>query len=111
MFSESEKMYINWYFAYGYHYQLAIYRELIRQTTGLDGQHHLLAVTKEEIPDVAAISFTDEILDNALEIIKEYAPRYAGIKNGLVQPVACGTCDYCKQTKQLDHFEIVGEYE
>ncbi len=111
VFSSVEKMHINWYFAYGYHYQAAIYRELIRQKFGTSGQQYILAVSKEEHPDVTALYFSEDILENALEIIKEYAPRYDKIKKGLIVPQSCGVCDYCKQTKVINDFEMVGEFE
>ena len=111
VFSNNEKMYINWYFAYGYHYQSAIYGELIRQKFGRAGRQHILAVTKEDIPDVTALYFSDEILHNALEIIKEYAPRYDAIKQGKIDPERCEICEYCRKTKIITNFEMVGEFE
>jgi hypothetical protein len=111
IYSKSDTMHVNWYFAYGYNYQMAIYRELINHTCGKSGVHALLAVTKEEVPDVAAFMFSDEILDNAIEVIKEYAPVYDRIKRGGIEPEPCGSCDYCKQVKILKNIEMVVEYE
>lgn len=111
VFSESDGRYVEWYFGYGYHYQAAIYQELIRQTFGKTGKSHILAVTKEEIPDVAAIEFSSEIINNALEIVENFAPHYNSIKKGLELAEPCGRCDYCKQVKILDAFETVLEYE
>lgn len=111
VWSNTDHAYVNWYYAYGYHYQAAIYRELIRQTFGKTGQQHILAVTKEEIPDVCGFSFSDERLNGAMEIIEEFAPRYSAIKRGKIEPVPCGICDYCKANKVITEFEIVGEYE
>lgn len=111
VWSDSDGMYVQWYFAYGYHYQAAIYRELTRQMYGQAGHQRLLAVTKEEIPDACGFVFTDEILDNALEIIKEFAPRYDKIKRGEILPQPCGHCDYCRSQKVLHQFDIISEYE
>lgn len=111
VWSDTDGMYVNWYFAYGYHYQAAIYLELIRQEFGRAGDQHILGVTKEEIPDVTAITFTDDILNNALEIVTEFAPRYAAIKRGEIEPEACGHCEYCRTHKVLGEFQVVGEYE
>lgn len=111
VWSDAEHSYVNWYFAYGYHYQAAIYRELIRQTFGRAGTQGILAVTKEEIPNVSALTFTEEILDNAIEIITEFAPRYDGIKRGIIEPEPCGHCEYCRANKIVTEFEIVREYE
>lgn len=111
VWSDTDKAYISWYFAYGYHYQSAIYAELIRQTFGKAVAQRILAVTKEDTPDLAAIEFTQERLDGAMSIIEEYAPRYDKIKRGLIEPIPCGSCAYCKQHKIVTEFEVVGEYE
>lgn len=111
VYSETEGRFVQWYFAYGYHYQAAIYQELIRQTFGKVGKPHILAVTKEEIPDVIAIEFSSEITQNALEIVEEFAPLYDRIKKGIEEPEACGKCDHCKQNKTLSEFETIIEFE
>jgi len=111
IYSETEFARISWYFAYGYHYQAAIYAELLRQEHGRAGQQHIIAATKEDVPDVAAIYFGDDILENALDIIKEYAPRYDRIKKGIEEPERCDKCDYCKQTKVITGFDVVLEFE
>ena len=111
VYSESEGMYLQWYFAYGYHYQAAIYRELVRQTYGTAGNQHLLVATKEDTPDVAALCFSNQVLDDALEIIEAFAPKYDAIKRGLAEPTACGHCEYCKKTKRIEGFETIYEFE
>lgn len=35
--------------------------------------------------------------------------RIIEVKNGEVDPVACGKCDYCKSTKKLNGTIEVGE--
>jgi len=109
--SEVYEAKIGWYFAYGYNYQSAIYRELIRQTYGRAGRQYIIAATKEDVPDVAALYFSDDIVDNALGVVEEYAPRYAKIKAGLIKPKPCGICDYCKSQKVLTGFDEIMEFE
>jgi len=111
VWSDADGAYVKWFFAYGYHYQMAIYRELIRRTYGRAGRMALLAATKEEIPDVGGFVFAEEVLDNAMGIVKEFAPRYDALKRGEAGPSGCGHCDYCKQTKTIHEFETVVEYE
>lgn len=111
VYSTIDGCHVNWYFARGYHYQAAIYRELIRQTFGYTGRQHLIASTKENVPDTAFLQFTDEILDNAMEIVAEFAPRYDAIKRGEVPPNRCEHCDYCKSTKIITEYEMIEEYE
>jgi len=109
--SAEDKGYVNWYFAYRYHYQAAIYRELIRQKYGKIGSQSIIAVTKENTPDVAAFTFFEGVLDDALEIIKYFAREYNAIKQGEVEPKRCEECEYCKQTKSIVEFETIYEFE
>lgn len=111
LYSESDGFFVNWYFARGYHYQAAIYRELIRQTFKKVGRQHLIVATKESVPNVEYYQFTDEILDNAMEIIEQFAPHYNKIKKGIGYAEQCGKCDYCKSAKLIEEPVIIGEYE
>ena len=111
LFDEKELHYAAWYFVRGYHYQAAISRELIRQNFGDVGVCGLIAATKEAVPDVAWIVFDDTVLDNALEIVEAFAPKYAAIKSGAVEADRCEQCDYCKQTKTLTEPDQVLVYE
>ena len=111
LFDEKEFHYAEWYFVRGYHYQAAISRELIRQNFGDVGVCGLIAATKEAVPDVAWIVFDDSVLDNALEIVETFAPKYAAIKRGEIEPERCETCDWCKQTKLLLEPEQILVYE
>ena len=107
--AEFSKM--EWYFAYGYHYQAAIYRELIRQNFGRVGNQHLIAATKEVVPDVEFWIFSDEILNNAISIIEHCAPRYNDIKQGREKACGCGYCDHCKTTRVIKEPYIINEYK
>lgn len=84
--------------AWGYDLQGAIYRAV--EGNGLP--FVLAAATKEREPDIALLAIPPDVLDTALEHVSAKAPRYAGIKAGLIQPERCGRCDYCKATKVLD---------
>lgn len=111
LFDEKEFHYAAWYFVRGYHYQAAISRELIRQNYGDVGMCGLIAASKEPVPDVSWTVFDDSVLDNALEIVATFAPKYAAIKLGMVEPERCEKCDYCKQTKLLEEPEQILVYE
>lgn len=110
VYSEVEGCRLSWYLAYGYHYQMAIYRELIKQTFQKDGKQHLMAVTKEDEPDFAFLMFDGEILDNALEIVAEFSPKFDQVKKGIVEPARCEKCAYCKQTKVVTEPKIILTY-
>lgn len=111
IWSEAERSRLSWYFAWGYQYQAAIYRELIRQNFGSVGKMHLIAATKEPVPDVGFYQFDDEILDGALSIIETYAPKYQAIKDGKVEPTRCECCDYCKSTRFIKEPVIIEEFK
>lgn len=93
--------------AYGYDIQGAVYR-------ALEG-HNLpvvLAVgTKENEPDLAALSVSDADLTSALYQVEDRAPYYQKIKLGKIKPRRCERCDYCRRTRRLtsilDYRELV----
>lgn len=97
---------------YGYLTQLAVYREIIRQNTGIEYDPYIVAVTKEAYPNKAVLSFQDEELNKAAIEFESEINDIADIKYGRVEPVRCGKCDYCKATKQLTgaiHYSMLGE--
>lgn len=105
--NKSEKKYVPWYYNWGYVLQLAVYREIVKQNFGEPKEIGLLAATKEEIPDIAAKSFSFDLLDIELEEFKNNIKRYDNIKKGIETPVACSECDYCKKLKIIEKFEEV----
>lgn len=105
--NKEEKAYMPWYYIYGYVLQLAVYREIVRQNFGEPKEIGLLAATKEEVPDIQALSFDSSLLDLELEDFKNNIERYDKIKKGIEEPIACGCCDYCKKIKVIDSFEEV----
>ena len=86
---------------YGYDTQGSVYQELARQRLGERLPFIIAATTKEEVPDKALIQIDQEYLDQALEEVKELAPRYDLIKRGLLEPVGCGNCPVCRARKKL----------
>jgi hypothetical protein len=84
--------------AWGYDIQGAIYQFV----EGANLPFYIAGGTKEKPePDLAIISIPQSRLDYCLDIVVENAPRFASIKAGLVIPVRCEKCDYCKSTKVL----------
>lgn len=105
--NSEEKAYMPWYYTYGYVMQLAVYREIVRQNFGESKEIALLAASKEEQPDIQALSFSSELLDLELEKFKMYVLRYDKIKKGLLKPDKCNCCDYCKRIKNIQEFEVI----
>ena len=100
-----------------YNMQMAIYRELIKQTFDVDCQPYIFAVSKQTPPDKMAIDFnspdgTDQYqMQDQLDKIKKLQPHFWKVMTGEEAPVACGKCDYCRQMKQLKGFTHASEIE
>jgi hypothetical protein len=88
---------------YNYWRQVAIYSEVERINSGgelLD--FYMVAVSKEKVPDKEVINLTDhERVGLELAKIGAHMPRVLAVKEGRVEPVRCGCCDYCRSTKKL----------
>ena len=85
---------------WGYDIQGAVYQEIVRQNTGKRLPFYLDIATKETPSHLAVAEVNQYDLDEALEIVKAYAPRYQAIKNGEIEPERCGEygCNYCTET-------------
>lgn len=105
--NKEEKAYVPWFYHWGYVLQLAVYREIVRQNFGDPKEIGLIAATKEDIPDIEAISFSSELLDLELENFKLKIKRYDDIKKGKLEPTKCSCCDYCKSIKNINRFEVI----
>lgn len=86
---------------WGYDIQGAVYQEIVRQNTGKRLPFYLDIATKETPTHLAVAEINQFDLDEALEIVKEMAPRYQAIKNGKIEPTRCGEygCNYCTETE------------
>jgi len=62
----------------------------------------ILVVDKQEIPD-RNIIFMDinSFIKEKLEEIELKLPRIIDIRNGVVDPERCNSCDYCRSTKKI----------
>lgn len=47
-------------------------------------------------------------MDSALKVIEHYIDRFQDVKSGRLEPIRCGKCPYCRQTKVLKE---ITEYE
>lgn len=89
--------------AWGYDIQGAVYQKVEQLATGREKPlpFYLAVATKEKVTDIAVIQIPQPVLDAALKIVESKIDRFALIKQGLVDPIRCETCDYCKETKVL----------
>lgn len=108
-FYDPDVGYINFIEKYGYITQMAIYQELVRQNTGETLPCFIAAVSKENEPDIEIIWIPDNDLASELENVKMRVSTIQMLKNGEVEPVRCGVCEYCRKTKVLTEAVPYGE--
>lgn len=99
---------VNFILAWRYDWQMAIYCEIIRQNLGSYFTPHIIAVSKEDVPDKALIVFETEdenslkdFVKTTLEELEPYILRVKELKEGQAEPIRCEKCDYCKSTKMI----------
>ena len=98
----------SWIEYWGYDIQGAVYQRIEQIVNGRTEPlpFYLVAVTKEKVPDIAVIQIPQHILDAALGLVEAKIERFDMIKHGEVEPIRCGHCDWCKQSKKLTVPEI-----
>lgn len=86
---------------WGYDIQGAVYQEIVRQNAGKRLPFFLDIATKETPAHLAVAEINQFDLDEALEVVKAWAPRYQAIKLGEIEPERCGeyNCNYCTETE------------
>ena len=86
---------------WGYDLQGAVYQEIVYQNTGKRLPFYLDIATKETPTHLAVAEIKQYDLDEALEKVKAFAPRYQAIKSGKIEPARCDEydCNYCTETK------------
>lgn len=87
---------------YNYLRRAAIYAEIVKQNTSIEPSFYIVAVSKESTPDKAIINLTDpERYALELDKIKQNINRIKLLRAGIIEPVRCEQCDFCKETKIL----------
>lgn len=94
---------------WGYEVQGAIYQKVVEINTGEKLPFFIAAVDKGKYPDIEIIQIPNNKLANALEVIEYEIKRLNRVKSGEIEPIRCGTCDYCKATKILTSPILVDE--
>jgi hypothetical protein len=94
---------------------MAIYKELIKQTFGVECEPLIFAVSKQDPPAKLAIDFTDEESINHMEFglqeVEDNQQHVLDVMHGEIKPKRCEKCEYCRQTTQLDGFTHASEIE
>ena len=88
---------------WGYDKQGAVYQEIVFQNTGKRLPFYLDIATKEKPTHLGVAEIKQYDLDEALEVVKAFAPRYQAIKRGEIEPTRCDEydCNYCTETNVI----------
>lgn len=95
---------VSWVADFGYYMQMAIYKEMLKQEFGEDFLPLIIAVSKQSPPDVAIYTLDENMMEFELNYAVEKIERINDIKNGLVKPEMCGSCEYCRANKIITDF-------
>lgn len=90
-----------WFEAWGYDLQGAVYQEIVRQNTGETLPFYLAAATKEKVTDIDIVQLDQKMLDYALDRFKRDVEYFDAVKKGVIEPLHCEKCEFCKNTKVL----------
>lgn len=93
---------VNNILGFGYHGQMAVYRELLKQMTGEEFRPIIVAVSKEDVPDKELIRIDEVWLEEGLEEVRDTIKEVWDVIQRKVEPIACGHCDYCRSQKKLN---------
>ncbi len=88
--------------AWGYDVQGFVYQQIVKANTGKNLPFYLAVITKETPADIELIHIPDFYLNSAGELVKHYVKEYDKVKRGLIEPLRCGNCEYCRATKVIE---------
>ena len=86
---------------WGYDIQGAVYQKVVEIVTGQKLPFYIACATKEEPTNIEIIQIDQEYLDDALMFVQQQLPHVLDLKNGVVLPVPCGHCYWCRKAKTL----------
>lgn len=96
--------FISWIENWGYDLQGACYQEIYYQNYGVRLPFYLAAISKdkdsfgEAHPRIKVIQIPQKVMDERLVEVKNNIGNIQAIKNGEIDPVCCGKCDFCADT-------------
>lgn len=100
----------HWVINRKYHYQMAIYQELLNQQGKMNFTPIICAVSKEEYNDCEIFYIPQWILDNALHEVKKHIKRFKEVFFLGTEPKRCENCNYCKHTKVNKRIKNLEEF-
>ena len=88
---------------WNYDLQAALYQCIYEQNTGLKLPFYIAAISKDKTdnvphPRLKVIQIPQTKMDERMAEIKNNIGKIQALKNGDMQPISCGKCDYCADT-------------
>ena len=91
-------------------YSGALYQQGVWQNTG-DLLPFIIAVaTKQKYSQRALLQIPQEKLALKLQFLESYLPHLQELKQGKVEPISCGRCDYCISKQKCDRIWYYDEF-
>ena len=92
---------------YKYDLQMIMYSEVERIANKREKNltPYLAVVTKESPPDTAIFKGFLYYKDTILQEVKNKIPRIIDLKAGLIKPIMCNRCEYCRSVKDTEIIE------
>ena len=87
---------------WGYTIQMAVYQKIVEINTGKKLPCILAFITKEDSPELKLCYIDQMTLDHSLNEVEMSMGNVLMVKNGEVDPIPCGKCDYCKATEPIE---------
>lgn len=102
--SKKYNSYVSFVEEFGYIMQMGVYKLLLEQKYDDEINPFIFAVTKQDPPDIAAITINPDRYEFEYSIIEKELPRILEVKQGITEPARCEHCEYCRKTKKITGF-------
>ena len=96
--------YITWVERWNYDLQGAVYQFIYQQNTGVRLPFYIAAISKDKDtagvahPRLMVIQVPQTKMDERMVEVRQNIRKIKDIKDGVIEPVHCGHCDYCADT-------------
>lgn len=91
-------------------YSGALYQEIVKQNTGKQLPFIIAVATKQKYSERALLQIPQEKMDLKLQFLQSYLPHLQDLKQGKIEPISCGHCDYCISKKKCTQIYYYDDY-
>ena len=102
----AKNMKVSFYEAYDYWTRVAVYWKILHEATGVSYNMLMPAISKEMPADFEVLQFKNmERFQYELNLVETDIKYVQQIKNGTLEPLKCGECSACRETKTITYLE------